>query len=152
MSNRILVIALVAAIAVSLLATGSAMAVRGGNSNGNGGGGGGGNFSGSIDIAAGGVGVASAELSSELSWGDDVMFMVDANVKERDLYKLYVTNQCYKDGVGVLSMSEPVIDGVAGPFTLGYDTWEGEAECTAWAWMFGSKNISGATMTYSFGS
>jgi hypothetical protein len=145
--NRVLVIAAVAALGVTLLASGSALAVRGGNGNGNGGNGGGGNFSGTIEFADGIVALATHDLN----WGESVMFSVDANVKERDLYKLYVTNQCLKDGVPVLSKSEPVINGVAGPFTLGYESWEGAGECMAWTWMFGSKDISGASMTYSVG-
>ena len=150
MSNRILMIAVAAALVVSVLATGSAMAVRGGNSNGNNGGnGGGGNYSGTIDVAATGVGIAS----DDLSWGDDVIFMVDASVKERDLYKLWVTTKCSMDGAGVYTEHKPVRDGVAGPFTLGLESWEGTGECTAWVWVFdSSKTVSGAVMTYSVGS
>jgi len=81
-----------------------------------------------------------------------VTFAVTANVKERDLYSLWVANKCRQDGVGVYIEAQPVHSGLAGPFTLNW-TGGGAAECTAWVWIFPDSGtaLSGGSMTYSVG-
>jgi len=140
MSNRVLLIAVASALMVSILASGSALAARGGN-------GGGTPHTATIAFAT-----AQALSESGPGAGDSVTFAVTANVKERDLYSLWVANKCSQDGVVVYVQHQPVYSGLAGPFTLNW-TGGGAAECTAYVWMFPDSEtaLRGASMNYFVG-
>jgi len=142
MSNRVLLIAAALAVMVSILASGSALAARGGNGDGTG--------HNTATIAFATTQTLSAE--SGPSAGDAVTFAVTANVKERDLYSLWVANKCSQDGVSVYVQHLPVHSGLAGPFTPNW-TGGGAAECTAYVWMFPDSEtaLRGGSMTYSVG-
>ena len=121
-------------------------AAKGGNGNaGASGGGGGGGPSASIAL------IEPARLAAGGSWptvGSSVSFAVSANVKERDLYSLWVANECFQDGVRVYAEYLSVRDGTSGPFTL---SWAGEAaSCTAYVWLFPDVGdvLSGGTTNY----
>jgi hypothetical protein len=142
MPKRVLLIAVASALTISILASGSALAARGGS------GGGAGHNTATIGFAT------AQALSGEAgpSWGDAVAFAVTANVKERDLYSLWVANVCSQDGVAVHVQAQGVRSGLAGPFTLNW-TGGGAAECTAWVWIFPDSGtaLSGGSMNYSVG-
>jgi len=113
-------------------------AARGGN-------GGGGGPSASIAL------ISPARVAAEGSWpalGSSVSFAVSANVKERDLYSLWVTNECFQDGVKVYAEYQPARDGISGPFTL--DWAGGAASCTASVWRFPDIGdvLAGGTTSY----
>jgi len=121
----------------------SVFAARGGNGNGNGNGGGGPTASISL--------VEPGRLAATSSWpsvGSDVSFAVSANVNERDLYSLWVANECFQDGVKVYAEYQPARDGTSGPFTLSWAA--GAASCTAYVWLFPDVGdvLSGGTITY----
>ena len=123
----------------------SVFAARGGNGNGGAGGSGGGGPTASIAL------VEPGRLAATSSWpsvGSDVSFAVSANVKERDLYSLWVANECFQDGVKVYAEYQPARDGTSGPFTLSWA--DGAASCTAYVWLFPDVGnvLSGGTTTY----
>src|SRR3990172_6875532 len=123
----------------------SVSAARGGNGSGGAGGSGGGGPTASIAL------VEPGRLAATSSWpsvGSDVSFAVSANVKERDLYSLWVANECFQDGVKVYAEYQPARDGTSGPFTLSWA--DGAASCTAYVWLFPDVGdvLSGGTTTY----
>jgi len=145
MSNRVLLIAAALAVMVSILASGSALAARGGNGEGAG------RNTATITFATTQTALADSADSGP-SRGDAVTFAVTANLKERDLYRLWVANKCSQDGVVVYVQHQPVYSELAGPFTLNW-TGGGAAECTAYVWMFPDSEtaLSGGSMNYSAG-
>jgi hypothetical protein len=147
---------LVAAIAITLVfgvavvarndpaGAAAVYAAKGGNGNAGANGGGGGP---SASIAL----IEPARLTAEGSWpmvGNSVSFAVSANVKERDLYSLWVANECFQDGVKIYAEYQPARDGVSGPFTL--DWTNGAASCTASVWRFPDIGdvLAGGTTSY----
>ncbi len=89
------------------------------------------------------------------SWpaaGDSVSFAVTANVRDRDLYKLWVANKCSQDGVPVYAAYLPLHDGLTDPFTLDWPG-GGAADCVAYVWLFPDTEtpLSGGSMSYSVG-
>ncbi len=142
-----------AAVLVAILAIGfgspSGLAAPGGNgngkaiglANGNGddGGNGGGKVSATITIAEG-----------YPHFGTEVVFAVDASVREKDLAKLAVTAKCYQNGTLVYRETVGVRDGLAGPFTLGpTSAWTGgDAECIAYVWLWPDAVTQLATIEF----
>jgi hypothetical protein len=113
-----------------------------------------------VDDAAAGKVVATLSLTSAArtsgDWpvrGDQVSFAVEASVrKASDLYKLWVANKCYQDGVVVDAQYEPVVDGASGPFTLDWS--DGAAVCKAYAFLhpYTQTPLRGSTLTYDAGA
>jgi hypothetical protein len=106
-----------------------------------------------ISLASSGSSATSATKA-----GDQVSFAVDpTRVKDRDLYSLWVANECWQGGVRVYVQYLPVQypdyrQGVTKDFTLSSSGWTGgAADCEAYVWMFPDSGtpLPGATMTYS---
>jgi hypothetical protein len=109
------------------------------------GGGGGGMNTATISFAG-----SSASATTLHKAGDLVGFAVNANVKDSDLYKLWVANRCSQNGTLVYAQDAPVYNGYAGEFTLAVPN-GGAADCTAYVWLFPNSGspLRGGSMTYS---
>ncbi len=140
----------IAVALLSVLAIGfgspSGLAAPGGNGNGKalglGNGNGGGKVTATVSIAEGNP-----------HFGTEIVFAVEVNLKkESDFDKLWVANWCYQNGVAVQADFLPVVDGLAGPFTLGNNsTWtSGAADCYAYAFLqpYTHTPLEGGEMRY----
>ena len=105
------------------------------------------------DAAPGGNGKGRLTVSiaeGNPHFGTTITFAVDG--KEPHNGNLWLANRCFQGGELVYGESQRVVDGLAGPFTLGpTPSWSGgAADCEAQVWLTGSspKPINGATVSY----
>ena len=123
----------------------AAEAARGGKGHGGGGGGGGGSKV-AISIVDSGGGIGAQADGTIVVTGDSVSFSVDVSAK--NIGSLWVANKCRVDGSLVSVQHQPVIDGVAGPFSLAAAAGGGECRAYAWEYPNSGSPIRGAELTY----
>ena len=109
----------------------------------------------SSDAAPGGNGNGKGRLtisiaeSNPYQFGETITFAVDG--KEPNNGNLWLANRCFQGGELVYGESQRVVDGLAGPFTLGpTPSWSGgAADCEAQVFITG-KMVKVTNITFSY--